>query len=559
LRDAPWRARLAGGLLAALIATGCTKVETQNAAAPGSNAARNPWTNPARLVIGEGQDAKSLNPMLATSAMTLDLSMFVFSYAVRYDEKARPVPDALREVPTLENGDVSRDGLTLKYKLRPNMTWHDGEAVTCRDLAFTWKAVMNPHNNVVTTDGYKDIASIDCSDPLVAVVHMKKVYAPYLQQLWGVNGNAPILPAHLLEKLNDDKGSFNTAPYQGQPVGSGPYKVVAWQRGAEIKLEANDRYYLGAPKIRTVLFKIFPDENTLVAQLRTHEIDLAVHLSGSLWPQVQNIPGMIAEAVPVFTFDHLDFNLRKPLFADVALRRALEQGVNKREILEKIDHGLGDVSDVPQSPRISWTYAADTAHFDYDPAKAKARLDALGWKAGPDGIRVKDGRRLAFTYATATEGMGGRAIEVLVQRQWHDIGADVSVKNVPTAQMYDNTANGTLQGGHYDVASFAWGGAADPDDSAIYSAHNFAPHGQNALFWDDPLATKAMDDGLATVDPARRKAFSQIEQRRFASDVPSIVLFFRREPLVRNSDLAGYATSPVISPFWNPHAYSLSP
>ncbi len=558
MSDAPWRARLAGGLLAALLATGCTKVETQQAATAGAAGAHNPWTNPARLIIGEGQDAKSLNPMLATSAMTLDLSMFVFSYAVRYDAKARPVPDALRELPTLENGDVSSDGLTLKYKLRPNMTWHDGAAVTCRDLAFTWKAVMNPHNNVVTTDGYKDIASIDCRDPLVAVVHMKRIYAPYLQQLWGVNGNAPIMPAHLLEKLNDDKGSFNTAPFQGQPVGSGPYKVVDWQRGAQIKLEAYDKYYLGAPKIRNVIFKIFPDENTLVAQLRTHEIDVAVHLSGTLWPQVQEIPGMVAEADPVFTFDHIDFNLRKPLFADVRLRRALARGVNRREILEKIDHGLGDLSDVAQSPRISWTYTADTEHYGYDPVKAKALLDGLGWKAGADGIRVKDGRRLAFTYTTATEGSSGRAIEVLVQRQWHDIGADVSVKNVPTAQMYDNTANGTLQGGHYDVATFAWGGAADPDDSAIYSAHNFAPHGQNALFWDDPVATKAMDDGLTTVDPAKRKAFSQAEQRRFASEVPSIVLFFRREPLVRNSDLTGYATSPVISPFWNPQAYSLS-
>ncbi len=557
MSDAPWRARLAGGLLAALLATGCTKVETQNAAAPGA-AAHNPWTNPARLIIGEGQDAKSLNPMLATSAMTLDLSMFVFSYAVRYDEKARPVPDALRELPTLENGDVSRDGLTLKYKLRPHMTWHDGEAVTCRDLAFTWKAVMNPHNNVVTTDGYKDIASIDCRDPLVAVVHMKRIYAPFLQQLWGVNGNAPILPAHLLEKLNDAAGSFNTAPYQAHPIGSGPYKVVDWQRGAQVKLEAYDRYYLGAPKIRRVDFKIFPDENTLVAQLRTHEIDLGVHLSGSLWPQLQNIAGMTVEAAPVFTFDHIDFNLRKPLLADVALRRALALGLNRREIMEKINHGLGDLSDVAQSPRISWTYTADTEHYDYDPARAKALLDRLGWKTGADGIRVKDGRRLAFTYTTPTEGASGRAIEVLVQRQWQDIGADVSVKNVPTAQMFDNTANGTLQGGHYDVASFAWGGAADPDDSAIYSAHNFAPHGQNALFWADPAATKAMDDGLATVDPVKRKAFSQIEQRRFASDLPSIVLFFRREPLVRNSDLAGYSTSPVISPFWNPQAYSLS-
>ena len=125
---------------------------------------------------------------------------------------AHPVPDALREIPTVANGDVSKDGLTLKYKLRPNIKWQDGPPLTCDDLKFTWQVVMNPHNNVVTTDGYKDIGSIDCSDPTLAVVHMKKLYAPFLQQLWSENGNAPILPKHLLAKYNDDKGSFNTAP-----------------------------------------------------------------------------------------------------------------------------------------------------------------------------------------------------------------------------------------------------------------------------------------------------------------------------------------------------------
>lgn len=529
-------------------ATGCTRVATSGGEAGSSD----------RFVYAEAQDAKSLDPLLATSAATLDLSMFLFSWAVRYDDKVRPVPDALREIPTLANGDVSRDGLTLKYKLRPNIYFHDGVRLTCADLRFTWRVVMNPANNGVTQDGYRDIHDIDCSDPLVAVVHMKKIYAPFLEQLWSVNGNAPILPEHLLAKYNDAKGSFNTAPFQGAPIGSGPYRFVRWDRGSQVVMRAFDRYFLGKPKIGEVVFKYVPDDNTMVAQARTHEIDMAVHIGAGSWPELQNIPGTVVDAPPVYTYDHIDFNLRKPLFAnDVMLRRALATALDRPGIVAKIAHGLGDLTDTALSPKISPGWTHDTVHYRFDPAAARAMLDVDGWKVGPGGIRVKNGVRLAFNLQTQTESTTEKAYQTLVQSEWHDIGADVGIKNAPTPQFFDNTANGVLQGGHYDVAIFAWGGAADPDDSAIYSPHNFAPRGQNALFWNDPIAAAAMDDELATVDSARRKRDFAIEQRRFALDVPSIVLSYRREPELYPARLKGFSASPVISPFWNPQNYSL--
>lgn len=543
-------------LLAALIlvCAGCTKVSTENGSVTGPN----PWTRPGRLVYAAAQDAKTLDPLLAANTAVGDLSMFLFSYAVRYDAHARPVPDALREVPTVQNGDVSPDGLTLRYKLRPNIYFHDGVRMTCRDLRFTWQAVMNPANNDITQDGYRDIRDIDCSDPLVAVVHMKRIYAPFLQQLWGVNGNAAILPAHLLESLNDAKGSFNTAPYQAAPIGSGPFQFVRWDRGSQVVLKAFDRFYLGKPKLREVVFKYVPDDTTLAEQLRTHEIDMAVHVSTQVWPLLRGVPGVAVDAPPIYTFDHVDFNLRRPLFADVVLRRALAMAVDRTSILAKLGHGLGDLTDTALSPKLSWAWTAGTEHYPYDVAKAKALLERDGWKLRRNGIRVKNGQRLEFDYSTQTESSSGKALQTFLQRAWREAGADVTVKNAPTAQFFDNNpAVGILQGGHYDVASFAWTGAADPDDSAIYSGHNFPPHGQNALFWDDPVATRAMDDELATVDQARRKRDFVIEQQRFAADVPSIVLYYRREPEAYNTDLKGYTPSPVISPFWDPWNYSI--
>ena len=119
---------------------------------------RHPWTEPGVLRFTENTDPKTLNVLLNSAtpdARYLDVRLFVDACATM--PTAQPVPDALREVPTIANGDVSKDGLTLKYKLRPNIKWQDGPPLTCDDLKFTWQVVMNPHNNVITTDGYKDI------------------------------------------------------------------------------------------------------------------------------------------------------------------------------------------------------------------------------------------------------------------------------------------------------------------------------------------------------------------------------------------------------------------
>lgn len=544
--------------LAALAAAGCSKVSNGGT----TNAAGNRWTTPGVFRFSEAADPKNLNPSLDSAQPMLDLSMFIYSWAIRYNSEAQPVPDALREIPTVANGDVSPDGLRLKYKLRPNIKWQDGAPLTCNDLKFTWQVVMNTHNNVITTDGYKNIGSIDCSDPLVAVIHMKKLYAPYLQQLWSVNGNAPILPEHILAKYNDNKGSFNSAPFNSMPIGSGPFKVVAWNRGQDVRMVANPYFYLGKPKLSEVDYKILPDENTMETQVQTHEIDMLALGSGLKWPQYASLAadpanGLTAIRVNSFQWSHVDFNLKHPIVSDRNVRVALAYATNRQEIIDKILHGSAIPADTDQHPLLSWAYTKDVTHYGYDPQKAQAILDADGWKVGPDGVRVKNGQRLEFTLSTQTESTYGKALQTVLQREWRDVGVQADIKNYPTSEFFDNSTNGILQGGHYDAAGFSWVGAADPDDSPIYSGDNLAPHGQNAMFWDNRTATDAMNDALRTVDQARRKRDYVIVQQQLTHDVPTIIINFVRVPYLYNRDLKGFDPSPVISAFWDPWNYSI--
>ena len=167
--------------------------------------------------------------------------MFVYSWTVRYDGAGRPVPDALREIPTVANGDVSKDGRTLTYKLRPDIRWQDGKPLTCEDLKFTWHYVMNPKTNIAVTDGFRDIGSIDCGDEHVAVIHMKRLYAPFYSSS-GASTAGSVSPEHILAPYVA-AGTQNAAPFNAMPIGSGPFRVIQWERGTVVRMAANPDYY----------------------------------------------------------------------------------------------------------------------------------------------------------------------------------------------------------------------------------------------------------------------------------------------------------------------------
>jgi peptide/nickel transport system substrate-binding protein len=543
------RAVLAASVLAFALSA-CTKVGEGGATGAGGS-------HENRLVISTISDPKGLNPAFAAATPTLEISALLFSYAVRYDDHARPVPDAVTEIPTLANGDVSKDGLTLKYRLRHGVKWHDGQGeLTCADMRSTWKMMVNPKNIIDTTVGWDAIKDIDCRDPYVAVVHMKHVYAWFLQQLWGVNGNSPILPAHIIDKYDDAKGSMNNAPFNSAPVGSGPYRFVSWQRGNAIRLEANPDYFRGAPKIAEMVYAIVPDGNTLVTQVATHEVDISWNDPSGSFGRLQHIDGVKAIAPVVYIYDHIDFNVTRPMFQDVRVRRALTYALDRRSMLDKIQHNLGELSDTFMDPTLHPdAYDATVMKYPYDPARAKALLDAAGWKVGPGGIRVKDGTRLAFQLSATTEGVTGHLIQAQAQAYWHAIGASAEVKNYPSALFFDQ-AKGPLALGKYDVGLYAWAGAAEIDQSAIYSGHFMPPHGQNYPRWNNARATAAMDDANGTIDPKRQIADYKIVQQEFAKDDPSIIMWFRRYPITYPAALKDFTATPVITtPFWNPWVY----
>src|SRR5579872_54366 len=257
------------------------------------------------LVYADGQNFTTLNPHLYAATSLLNLANMTMAYLVRYDHENKPFPELATEVPTQDNGGISKDGKTITWHLRKGVRWSDGAPFDADDVVFSTKAVLNPKNNEVGRDGWDLITKIDEPDKYTVVYHLKKPFASYLPVFFGTSGANPcILPQHILGNLPD----INTAPYNSKPVGIGPFRYVSWKRGDSIELEANPYYWRGEPKLKRIIYKQIPDRNTLLTQLQTGEIDFWPYVGLGFLDRTKAIPGHTTISPVGYYYAHIDFN-----------------------------------------------------------------------------------------------------------------------------------------------------------------------------------------------------------------------------------------------------------
>ena len=223
------------------------------------------------LRIGSQGTPNTLNPLLAANTTEAMIDRLMFDGLVSVDPTGtKQVPILAAVVPTLRNGGISPDGLTITYHLRDNVRWHDGVKFTSADVAFSWRAIMSPNNNTVSRTGYELVKSVDTPNATTVVFHMKRRFAPFVNTVFGESDSQyEVVPEHLLGKLHD----INQIPFNSNPIGTGPFKFGEWARGDHLTLVPNDDYFLGKPKLQQIVIKFIPDENTELNQLRTHDID----------------------------------------------------------------------------------------------------------------------------------------------------------------------------------------------------------------------------------------------------------------------------------------------
>ena len=511
---------------------------------------RHAWTIPGTFRWADGEDIDNLNPLLSTETLVNDLSSFTMGYFFLFDDKGNAIPSLCLKVPTKANGLISADGKSLTFRLRRGVLWHDGKPFTSADVAFTVKTILDPRTNVLTREGWDLITRVDTPDAYTVIFRLKKPYAAFINHYFTPVGNPAILPKHLLAGAD-----INRNPYNSLPIGLGPFRYVRWARGNDVVMEAFPQWWGGAPKLKRIIFKIIPDANSVFVALQSHAIDMYVRVPNAQYQSVARTAGTRTISHDVTSYGHIDFNLKNPMLADPQVRQALARAIDVHLMWQKVDHQTGYLACTPIS-HMSWAYDPNAMCYTFDLKAAAAQLDRDGWKLGSDGLRHKNGATLNFDFAGNTGNPGLDARVLMIQQWFKAIGVGLDYTRYQTNRLFASYAAGGIAATRkYDLASYAWTVAPDPDLTNLVACSRISPLGQNYMAYCDPEVDRALQDALSHYEPGRRRADYILMQELMARDVPFIVLSQRTDHVTFNDDFTGVNPGPQLM-FWNPQDIS---
>lgn len=492
------------------------------------------YASPHELRIADEADPSSLDPLLAHDQVTIGLDLLFVQTLVGLDAANRLVPVLITRVPTRANGDISRDGRTIVYHLRRGVRFADGKPLTSADVAFTFAAIEDPRNPVLSEDAYRRVSSLTTPDPHTVVVRLHAPWNAAVRELFAQSDFAfGILPRHAFAST-----SLRGAPWEEHAFGTGPFRVTQWRRGDRIVLEPNP-YYSPRPKLTRIELIMIPDFNAALVALRSGEIDLARVLSSQAF-EAASLTGIRTVATPINGTDMLALQTAAAPTDDLRVRRAIAQALDVPQI-ERLFHGLYPRAATFLPPVFEW-HDRNLTPVAHDEPAANANLDAGGWHL-ERGLRTKNGKPLQVLFVTASGSAAG--VAPIVQRELAAVGIDMLVKTFPTTDF--NAPAGPIRSGRFNLALQEWIGGADAEQSVVFSCAQ-AHEGDNISRFCDRDFEQAFRDQAVTSDPRRRAADFRRLQRVVYDGLPAVTLDYPNYFDVMNSRVTGFALNMLAFP-----------
>jgi len=522
-------------LVFALLLVGCGPKEPETGA-----------TGPAvggSITLGMIGDPVIFNPILSTGGPAGSIINRTYSGLVRSNENLEMVGDLAEE------WAFSDDGLVWTFKLREDVRFHDGEPLTSADVKYTYDAIKDPDYQGIRATEFKPVEKIEAPDDYTVVFYLSEPYAPLLTHL-----SYGILPKHIFEQTSIKDMKQNEANMN--PIGTGPYKFVEWQKDQHIILEANEDYYGEGPYIEQVIFKFYQDEQVMLAALEKGDISYM----GSIPPDdIERVRDEYADRfefveVPYNGYYYIGLKQTHPILKEKNVRKALMYGLNRQGIVDDVLLGYGTVVN-SCIPPVSWAYAeGELEEYPYDPEKAKDLLKEAGWVEGPDGIRVKDGEKLSFSVLTRTGDKLRESVMMIAQEDWLDIGVEIHPEFIEYAVLLSQ---------YLDVAQFeayllGWDLGLDPDFYLFFHSDAAVDEkGQLVGFNDVEFKNERLDElleaGRRELDQEKRKEIYIEAQKIVNEELPYVFLFTTDNVAAMDNRVKGVVWStfgPIFPELW---------
>jgi peptide/nickel transport system substrate-binding protein len=507
------------------------------------------------LTVAFSQEPNTLSPYYTQSAFATWATYLIQAHFFDYDDKFKPLPKLAAEIPSQENGGISKDGKTYTLKLKPNLKWSDGKPLTADDFAFTFEMIKDKANTISQFTSLVPILdTIKVVNPTTITVTFKEPQ-PFAENV--VGPGFIILPKHVLGPVYDKDKTLDNAEENNKPtVFSGPYILKEWKAGESMTFVANPDYVMGKPKIENLVIKFFSEPQASYAALAAGQLDWIPNLQPADGKQIQDL----TKDVTFFSLygsyrEYIVFNLADPAtgnlmtpgheaLKDVNVRRAIRLGIDREKLVKQALFGLATVSD---SLYDQTEYLDKKIEFvKYDPAAAEKLLDAAGWKKGADGVREKDGKKLEFSYLT-TPAAQRKQNQAIIQQDLAKIGVKVNLDNKPASEYFaPYPQGGILATGKYDFGEFANNTVTtNPQNSTVRALMMCAEliteknqGGQNNGGYcnEKDGVDKLQLTTEQSLDAKERLAAAYKIQEIFTRDVPFVILYNR-------DDIYAYRTS----------------
>ena len=475
------------------------------------------------LVIATPAEPSNLMPPVLISLSEKQIADQLYDFLAEIPRSMATVGDSGFVPKLAERWTWSADSMSVEFELAKNAQFHDGRPVTAHDVHFSYGVYMDPQV------GSQHAVSLPAIDSVI-VVDSSTIRFRFAdrnpERFFQLVYNLAVLPQHVLEGV--DRSKLAASAPAGSPVGSGPFRLVRWERGTSLELAANPAYHRGRPALDRIIWRFGGDFQTAARSVIAGESDLVEMLRPETMQQVTSGAGARAVEYPTYEHGYLLFNTRSttnrkqahPIFGDVRVRRALAMAIDRRSVVRNAYDSLASLSYGPFT-RPQWSADTTVTQIDFDLEGAKQLLDSAGWRDGNgDGMRERAGAPLRFSLLVPSVSAARQRIAVVLQEQLRKAGVDVRIESAEPASLGPQ-----LGGGKFESFLHIW--HIDPSPASIEQTWGSRDleHSANFGWYSNPRVDSLIEAAQGDADLARARETYRKVYEQIISDAPAVFLW----------------------------------